>query len=329
MTIGRKVSTWAPLLLVVLATPGAAALSIVTAPASTASLSAGPPPNGPRLWHSAIPGPIVPGPDGNRPAAVTEAHRLLGLVAVPSAWAPVSTLPVKSLEAPAYAPDTPDLVDLYQYWTTHGTRQAVQSWVNAHRPVGSRLADSGYLSDGTIISSSVADAFPTTGNRFRSRQIVFAVAPMTSGRVGIRIDVQIIWYPTRSRAELVPADDSTVVATVFQRGSLSNDSIIVLAKATFTSPSIVKRLADRVDTLPLALPGVHSCPADRGTEPQLQLVFSGGLGGPTITVHDDPDGCGTVTFTRGTTEESALTDDGLLREVEKLLRLNPSATASS
>jgi hypothetical protein len=327
MTIGRKMSTWAPLVLLVLATTAAAAVSLATAPASTASLLARS--SGPRIWHSVVPEPVVLASNGNRRAAVTEAHRLLELVAVPSAWTPVSALPVKALEAPASAPDTPNLVDLYQEWTTHGTRQAVQSWVDAHRPMGSRQDASGSVSNGAILSSSVADAFPTAGNRFSSRQIVFAVAPMPSGRVGIRADVQIIWYPTRFRAEFVPAGDTKVVATVFRRGGLSTDSIMVLAKATFTSPSIVTRLAHRIDGLPLAQPGVHSCPADRGTEPQLQLVFSGRLGVPTITVDDDPDGCGTVTFTRDQTEESPLTDDGLLRQVEKRLGLDPSGTPSS
>ena len=155
------------------------------------------------------------------------------------------------------------------------------------------------------------------------------MAPLTRGRVGIRADVQIVWYPTRPSAEVVPAGDTTLVATVFRRGNLSSDSIVVLAKETFTSPSVVKRLAHRIDTLPLALPGVHSCPADLGTEPQLQLVFSGPHGLPTITVDDDPWGCGSVTFTRDKTGESPLTDDGLVLQVEKLLGLNQSGAASS
>jgi hypothetical protein len=324
MSIGRKMSTWAPLVLMVLAATAAAAVSVVTAPAST-----GAPARGPRMWQSTVPEPVVLAPNGNRRAALTEARRLLRLVAVPSAWTPVPALPVKVLKAPASFPDTPNLVDLYQDWTVPGTGQAVQYWIDTHRPTGSVHDGSGSLSDGTIVSSSAAFAFPTRGNRFSGRQIVFAVAPMGSGRVGIRADVQVIWYPTRFRAEFVPPDDTRVVATVFRRGSLSTDSIIVLAKQTFTSLSIVKRLARRIDTLPLALPGVHSCPADRGSEPQLELKFSGRRGAPTVSVHDDPDGCGTVTFTAGQTVEPPLTDDGLLREVEKLLGLGPSGTPAS
>jgi hypothetical protein len=329
MSFGRTLSTWTPLALVFLATTAAAAVSLATAPPSTASLSAGSPSTGPRMWHDAMPEPMVPAGDGNRRAAVTEVHRLLRLVTGPSTWTPVSALPVQVLEAPASVPGAPNLVDLYQDWTTHGTRQAVQSWVDTHPPTGSKQVSSGNASNGTILWSSVTDAFPTTGNRFSSRQVVFTVAPLTSGTVGIRVDVQVVWFPSRLPAELVPAGDTKVAATVFRRGSLSTDSIVVLAKATFTTPSIVKHLARRIDSLPLALPGTRHCPVDLGTDPQLRLVFSGRRGVPTIVVQDDPDGCGSVTFTRGKRPESPLTDDDLLREVEKLPGLDLSGTPSS
>jgi hypothetical protein len=38
-------------------------------------------------------------------------------------------------------------------------------------------------------------------------------------------------------------------------------------------------------------------------------------------VHDDPNGCGAVSFEFGHTAEAPLTDDGLLRQVEQFLGL--------
>ena len=129
MGVARKMSNWGPLVVVVLATAAAAVVSVTSVPVSTAVMSTILPSNGPRIWHSAQAEPALPGQDGNRPAAVAEAHRLFGRIAVPSTWTPVASLPLTALETPPSIPGTTDVVDLYQDWTTPGSLQTVQSWV--------------------------------------------------------------------------------------------------------------------------------------------------------------------------------------------------------
>jgi hypothetical protein len=246
-------------------------------------------------------------------------------VAVPSGWTPVSRAPTQELDTPSSTPGTTNLVDLYQWWTAPGPWSAVLSFIDAHPPPGSTGNGRGTTGQaGTLVASSVSDGFPTSGSRFDSRQILFEVSPMPDGAAGIRIDVQVVWYPTRPLAERVPAGATKVVATVVRPTSLTDFSPEVLATATYTTPSVVARLAGKVDSLPLALPGAKSCPGDTGMDPQLRLTFSGPPSVPVVVVHDDPNGCGSVTFSRGTKGEPALTDDGLLPEVEVLLDLSPS-----
>ena len=168
---------------------------------------------------------------------------------------------------PGSFPATPDLVDLSQWWTTHGPWQSVLAFIVAHPPTGTTQDASGTATVGTIVSSSVTDALPTAGPRFNTRQVLLEVAPLPGGGVGVRVDAQVIWYPTRPAAEHVPVRATLVRASVFRQTSLTDTVPVVLATATFTSPSVVARLARKVDSLPLALPGTRSCPADRVTIP--------------------------------------------------------------
>lgn len=241
---------------------------------------------------------------------------------VPADWTPVSRSPTQVLDTPGAVPGTPNLVDLYQWWTTRRSWPSVLAFIVAHPPPGSSQNATGTASAGTVVSSSVTDGLPTAGSRFNTRQVLLTVAPRAGGTVGIRVDAQVIWYPTRPAAERVPAGASRVTATVFRHPSLTGTATIVLATATFTAPSVVARLARKVDALPLALPGVRHCPDDSGTDPQLTLTFSGRPGVPVVVVGDDPNGCGSVSFTRGSSGEPALTDDGLLEEGEDLFGLH-------
>lgn len=323
MTVGgRRILTWVPLGVLVIATAAAAGVSIASSPASTTAAAIGSTPIAPRLWFGFDPASTSSRSDPNERAAVTEAEKLLATVTVPTDWTPVSRSPTKALDTPGAVPGTPNLVDLYQYWTTGGSWPSVLAFIVAHPPPGSSQNATGTATAGTVVSSSVTDGLPTAGSRFNTRQVLLTVAPRAGGIVGIRVDAQVIWYPTRPPAERVPAGATRVTATVFRHTSLTGTTTVVLATANFTSPSVVARLARRVDSLPLALPGVRHCPDDSGTDPQLTLTFSGPPGVPVVVVRDDSDGCGSVSFTRGTRSEPALTDDGLLDEVESLLGLH-------
>ena len=149
-----------------------------------------------------------------------------------------------------------------------------------------------------------------------------AFAPLPHGGVGIRVDAQVVWYPSRPAAEWIPAGTTKVTATVYTGTALAGSPRNVLGRESFTYPPVVRLLADIVDSLPLAVPGRRSCPADTGTGSRLDLDFSGGPDVPKVTVHDDTNGCGGVAFRVGATAQPPLTDDGLFHHVEKLLGLD-------
>jgi hypothetical protein len=238
-------------------------------------------------------------------------------------WVPVSSPPTASLATPDSAPATSNLVDLYQLWTTSGTWQTVRAWVSAHPPSRSILSESGgSYQYGTPLESSLTYSYTAVADHFESRQLSVAVAPLRSGGVGVRVDAQVIWYPSRSAAELIPQGTTRVIATVFRRSSPSDSTTVILKTATFTYPPTVKLLAQKVDSLPLAVPGPKSCPYSNGTGPQLELDFSGRPGVPKVEVNDDTNGCGRVSFIIGDTTEAPLTDGGLFHTVDQLLGLN-------
>jgi hypothetical protein len=307
MTLGRKVLLWAPIGFLVVATVAAAGVSVASGRTA----------NTIREWQGVSQGNPSLVPDPNKAAAVSEGQRLIGIVTVPPDWTPASRPPAKFLDTPGQYPATSNLVDQYEWWTAHGTEGAVQGWIAAHPPKGSILNESGTLSAAGFTSDTTSYAYPALANRFSSRQLVFEVGQVAGGRVGIRLDAQVIWYPTRPRSEFIPHGTTRVTATLSMRNVGSLAAPAVVATATFTSPTIVGRLAHKVDTLPLAIPSTASCP--EGQTLLLDLEFSGPNVRPAV-IRDDLAGCGELSFTIGDTVEPPLTDDGLAQEVEQVLR---------
>jgi hypothetical protein len=307
MTLGRKVLLWAPIGFLVVATVAAAGVSV------TSGRTASPI----REWHGVSQGKPSLVPDPNRAAAVSEGQRLIGIVTVPPDWTPASRPPAKFLDTPGLYPATSNLVDQYEWWTTNGAQGAVQGWIVAHPPRGSTLNESGTLSAGAFTSTTTSYAYRPVAGTFSSRQLVFEVGQVAGGRVGIRLDAQVIWYPTRPRSEFIPHGTTRVTATLSRRNVGSLAAPAVVATATFTSPAIVGRLTHKVDTLPLAVPSTAACP--EGQALLLDLEFSGPKVRP-VVIRDDLAGCGELSFTIGHTVEPPLTDDGLAQEVEQVLR---------
>ncbi len=314
VTARFRASAYVPITLLVIATGVAAATSLATTT----------PQHAPLVWHEPGSPPATSGSDPNTTAATDEARRLLGLVGGPdSGWAPARSAPTQSLAAPMAVEATPDLVDLYLLWRAPGTFGAVQAWVSAHPPTGSRPAGSGTSSRyGTLLETSLTYAYPAVADRFESRQLLVAFAPLPRGGVGIRVDAQVVWYPSRPSAERVPAGTTRVTATVYTRTDVAGSPQNVLGRASFSYPPVVRSLARLVDSLPLAVPGSRSCPADTGARPQLELDFSGGPDVPEVKVHDDTNGCGGITVRVGATAQPPLTDDGLFHRVDQLLGLD-------
>ncbi|MGA2522404.1 MAG: hypothetical protein ABSG81_16480 [Acidimicrobiales bacterium] len=330
---GRRALSFLPLVVLVLGTAGAAGASVAGAPAPAT-------------------GPGTTG-DPNSQAADAAAEQLIGAFAPGPTWTPVSSPPSAMLAQPMAAPATPNLVDADRLWTTPDPWQTVESWLSTHPPVGGAPSGTGTTSDNGVVQESDTEfSYPASGP-FQSRQLVVSAAPLSDGASAVRVDAQVIWYPTRDATEVVPGGDDTVTVAVYEGGlspapsessqpaapsspasspavSPSIDPVgagpgsanQVLAMRTITDPVEVRRIAAWVDALPTAVPGARSCPADQGTAPQLDLVFSGPPGAPTVKVHDDTNGCGGVSFTLDGTTLVPLTDGGLFHRVDQLLGLD-------
>ncbi len=312
MTIRPRALPYVLIAILVMAIAAAAGASLATAPSPALA----------RQWHDPHLPPSTAAADPNEAAAVAEGQRLSGLVDPAPGWTPVSAPPALSLAAPAAVEATPDIVDLYRLWRTSGTSTEVQAWVSAHPPAGSTWAGSGSSNRyGRLLETDRTYAYPPVARHFQSRQLLVALGPLARGGTGIRIDAQVVWFPSRPAAEVVPPGVTRATATVYTRDHLSGSAETVLGAATFVDPSVVRLLAHIVDSLPLAVPGARSCPSDNGTAPQLDVVFSG-RGIPEVVVHDDTNGCGGVSFRIGDTSEAPLTDNGLFHRVDRLLGLD-------
>lgn len=312
-SVRSRAMSFVPIVILVMATGASAAISLTTTPAGTTL----------RAWHD----PDLPranaAPDRNGRAAVTEAQRLMSLVHPPSSWATDPSPPTQPLNSPMSSAATADLVDLYQLWTAHGTMQSVQAWVSAHPPSGSAPAGSGSSSQfGELLETSLTFGYRAVGRQFESRQLLVTIAARPRGAVGIRVDAQVIWYPSRPAIETVPSGVTRVRATVFVRAPLPGSPEDVLGARTFTDRAVVRLVSHRVDALSPEVPGPRSCPDDTGTGPQLDLDFSGTPGVPPVKVHVDTNGCGGVSFSVGGIAQAPLTDNGLFRRVDQLLGLD-------
>jgi hypothetical protein len=312
MTIRARALPYVLITTAVMAIAVAAGASIATAPSPTLA----------RQWHDPYLPPSTAAADPNEAAAIAEARRLSGLVDPAPGWAPTAAPPAPSLAAPATFEATPNIVDLYRLWRTSTTPEVVEAWVAAHRPTGSNPAGSGSSNRyGRLLETDRTYAYPPIARRFQSRQLLVSVAPLPRGGTGIRVDAQVVWFPSRPAAEEVPPGATRATATVYVHDHLSGSAETVLGSATFVDPSVVRLLVHLVDSLPLAVPGARSCPSDNGTAPQLDVVFSG-RGIPEVVVHDDTNGCGGVSFRIGGTSEAPLTDNGLFHRVDGLLGLD-------
>jgi hypothetical protein len=308
----HRALAYVPVAVLVAATFGAAGVSMATTGSPTAPR--------PWLYPGSQPGSSS---DPNQEAALTEARRLVDFVEPAPAWTAVSSPPTPSLAAPMSIPAGPDVVDLTQLWTSQETLAEVQTWVTQHPAVGSVPAGSGSsYQHGVLLATSTVTGYPAVPDRFESRQVLVALAPLAGGGVGIRVDAQVIWYPSRPPLEAIPAGVTAVEATVFTSTASPDSSEDVLAAKTFTDPRVAGLLARVVDSLPVAVPAPRSCPADLGTAPHLLLDFSGGAGVAPVRVRVDTNGCPSVSFTIGHTVEPPLTDNGLFELVDQLLGLD-------
>lgn len=182
-------------------------------------------------------------------------------------------------------PRTSNLVDLHQLWVVPAAMGTVATFLEAHPPRSMTVTTTG--SSGTVpaairlrqlacmhttcppgtpaapaalaqrgppTTEDVADSLASPGPGLESAELVFAVAGHGTGSSIVRVDAQVIWEPTRPAAEQVPPADKVAVLTSSGGGSSRS--------RTITDADTVEQLASIIDSLPVALPGTTSCPAE-------------------------------------------------------------------
>ncbi len=207
-------------------------------------------------------------------AASAAAEADLALIQLPPGTAVAAASPVPFLDAPPEQPAADTLVQRTFWATTHGTVNDVLAYVDAHRPAGFVL--SGF--DRTTVDgqTSLSHSF---GRGYLSDQTVWVTALQAGSTVDLRVDAQLIWYPTRTAAEAVPA--AVTSATLDYLGPLPG-SIAPLsltprplhAHRVLTGTAL-RRIAADLNALKTTAPGEHGCGGEDGELGRLRMTISG------------------------------------------------------
>ena len=104
----------------------------------------------------------------------------------------------------------------------------------------------------------------------------------------------MLWTPRKSPYSLV-ANGATMLVVTMDRGlNVKVDRVTVV---TVTSRVTIARIRKALNALPVAIPGVASCPVDVGALMSLTFWRSGATS-PYATVAADPGGCGAITISQ-------------------------------
>ncbi len=259
------------------------------------------------LKTSATTGPsavVVPSkPASASSRALKEAEHLLGLLRLPAGSKPSSGPPAGSasqLRLPFSSVASPDQVDLTRYFTVPGAPTAVLAWVKDHAPIGGSVTGTG--GSGGAGPSLVALSFGWSANSasIESAQLLLEAVAMPGRESALRVDSEVVWLPKKNKADLVPANDTVFLSATFDRAGGQQ-------KTDTTNPSVIERLRQAIDRLPIEPPGAQHCPADLPGGAVTLLFQSEGPSPlppsrrhPTekpAIVRADASGCGTVTIT--------------------------------
>lgn len=214
-----------------------------------------------------------------RRAAVRDAQRRLEGLRLPSGAKRVSTAPSGSgdvLQAPAFEPATPNLIDLHAWWTIPGDPQEVLAWIREHPPSGSKLKfESSFEDHGVTTSWDIGFEWPPIDEVADERALLVTATAGPGSGTALRADAQAAWIVPRPSSERVPAASRFLDLSVGRPGEPQR-------RLSVANPGFVKRIAALVNDLPVAQPGALSCPAQSSRPVTVRLVFRVALGGSAL-----------------------------------------------
>jgi hypothetical protein len=254
-------------------------------------------------------GPAVPVPRtaqagpvaGSARQAQRLAGELLSRLTLPAGSRRVPWHPPPALRQTQIALGVTHQADVRRLWQVPMSLHGLAGYLRAHRPAGLPFQGFGQARSGGQIYSEITTFFlrPVPAG-IQSAQLALEIAPAGRNLSTLRADGEVIWYPPRSAAEyLVPARFRAVTVAA---GSFSRTPHTV--RRTFTSPSVIARLARFFNSLPATPGGLTGCPMVTATY-AVTFRFSAGAR-PLLTA--SVNGCGTVGIVVNGQTQPALAD---------------------
>ncbi len=234
-------------------------------------------------------------PDPNIVAAARQdAKQLLQTVNLPPGAAPANDNPAH-LDGPPLCPATPDIVGFYELWTVSGDMQSTVDWVKAHPPQGggsggggsgesAQCPPGGQAGPCRITSEYVWWSWPPIPGVSTQRSLLVTAVALSSTRVALRVDSQVVWLNPRPASETVPDGVASVTVVIHHQDQS--------AFYALTDPSQVNQAISLTNALPAAQPSAHGC---LGQGDEADVTFRAADGTP-LAQADADQACGDVTF---------------------------------
>jgi hypothetical protein len=217
-----------------------------------------------------VPAP-VPGVDPHQLAARASMAELARRMQVDPSWTPMTAPPVPILAHAPSTPGTPNVETTNRWWISSAPWAQVDAWIAAHPPTGLTSDGRGFSADRTGPTARYSIFGPASElSTGRNQELLVTTALLPTGGTAIRMDVQVIWLPSRPPAATVAEGMSAVAVSVTWNGTSGPHPP---PGRTFTDRATIEALRRTVNALSMALPGARNCAADFGL--RFTLRFTG------------------------------------------------------
>lgn len=148
----------------------------------------------------------------------------------------------------------PDQVDIARFYLA-GPKSQGLSWLNARTPRGGTLEGYGGPGRANLEWSYSFSSSPILAQS----DLQYAKRILPDGDVEFRIDAQVAWTPQKSRFSIIPSG-ATLVEAEYSPGGEQTRPVQRRLTASSTSVATIATIRRQIDALPVAYPGVVSCP---------------------------------------------------------------------
>ncbi len=269
----------------------------------------------------ALGSPRTSGPPSNKPAAQAASARIFASVSFPTGTKRSSSVPRgagRYLARPAERPASWDFVSEHGFYVVHGMKPAaILSWFKAHRPKGSRLAGSGWLSSGGTTEMWFLDfGWKAVHDVLASQDVLIGVVQLTSGGVALRVDSQVVYRPERRPIDEIPRGFRKVTVLVATPTLTGGPGKNLEPPIVTTNRAKISKVRSAVNDLQVLvpMPFPYPCPPGPNLDVFVEFASSTSAGAkPLATVTAYPYGCAFVSIKQhGHVGKQTLVDGGSL-----------------